>query len=463
MILAIPAKFFDSQCKDPQEKRIARLITDFFSIEKRIDKEVNIATERLRLFSVLRNIQEGIFGLGYFRLEDRLLESIPELHPLEEFVGQKYFSRETFMKAISTKVEDSTIKQYAVPLLASCYNNAPIKHFDDESNKYPWLETSDFPYIMLDSDYVNVLHKMEKSECSLENNNSIISPNRLEAYINNRVITISHKVNRNSADEYKDKFFQQVVKNQWGIIELQVPYLNMKSANQYEVSNDIDNNKRLIDENSPTELEEAAFKQRGSLECTVYQTAIAALNNGNTFSLSNHKDSVISEVLHRLVFTEKHIKQRDLPMTFVDGSSADSIPTYALKSVNKAMPSDMSYHVSMMSMRHLTLDETIDFCWYRNFDVSRTNSMSEIEKYCYQSSLAQFKGLEQVNDGVYTIYFYQTGFSPALIGFYRALVQCLLEGGRMQVIPKYFTPKFQLHKYSNGSTWMNSDKGKSNG
>src|SRR5262249_30286628 len=97
-------------------------------------------------------------------------------------------------------------------------------------------------------------------------------------------------------------------------------------------------------------------------------------------------------------------------------------------------------HVGLISMRHLPIDQYVDINWYRNVDVPSQEGLAGADDACYRISRGQLARLADVYNGHrLRLYLYHSGFVPAVVAFYRALVEHLSspqhKRGSLQVIP----------------------------
>lgn len=147
----------------------------------------------------------------------------------------------------------------------------------------------------------------------------------------------------------------------------------------------------------------------------------------------------------------------ELPITYSDGSQARSFPLLALEQAR--LPNNLTaapiFKIGMVSIRHPEMDHVVDFYWFRNQQVSVNRATAETDEVAYQWSkklLAQARA-----DGwLMRIAFYQTGFPPAAIGFYRAVAEELLESRRTGKLWLEVTPRFynkRSGEYEDGEVW----------
>lgn len=90
--------------------------------------------------------------------------------------------------------------------------------------------------------------------------------------------------------------------------------------------------------------------------------------------------------------------------------------------------------------------------WFRNREVSKSRTLGETDAFCYQYTRDQLKMTRP--EGALRIYLYQTGLQPAVIGFYRAVVEEFLQRASsppsLEVVPHYFSHK---RGYRPGQPW----------
>ena len=115
----------------------------------------------------------------------------------------------------------------------------------------------------------------------------------------------------------------------------------------------------------------------------------------------------------------------DLRVVYADGSEAEPFPLFCLPRAGAGSKNSVSpLRVALMSMRHLELDSEIDFCWFRNREVSRTWTLAETDSFCFDATREQLRDSLALGD--LAMHLYHTGFEPAVLGFYRGLVHTLL-------------------------------------
>jgi hypothetical protein len=96
----------------------------------------------------------------------------------------------------------------------------------------------------------------------------------------------------------------------------------------------------------------------------------------------------------------------------------------------------------MLSCRHQELDSIIDSYWIRNIEMRMAGSTSaEKDEFVYQTTKERLAQIIEKNHPI-RMNFYQTGFQPVVVGFYRAVVEFLME---TQEGPPYLEVIPQIH------------------
>lgn len=189
------------------------------------------------------------------------------------------------------------------------------------------------------------------------------------------------------------------------------------------------------------------------------EKAIWATINGESVAVnfSNIKHKVIAEVLHEFVYEEWEGVTGPLyiNIVYMDGSEARPFPLLCLRKKSEERLSQLrqipELKVGMITARHPEMDNQVDIYWFRNQDASETRPSAESDEICYQWSVNIFR--EMRAEGPFRIGFYQTGFEPAVVAFYRALAEELMARTSikpsLEVTPYYF----QKGAYRKGAPW----------
>jgi hypothetical protein len=263
-------------------------------------------------------------------------------------------------------------------------------------------------------------------------------------------------------------FFDYAYKYGCGVVELQTSFLysNFEEANliEYKGRKEITEETRetiTIPEFAISELDRELFGEKGKkqhlLRILISQIS-EALQNNEPVSFGNQAPhDVIAEVLNHYVFVaeDNPLTPTKLRIAYSDGSEATPFPVLCLhRSIEPNIPQNARpLKVSLMSMRHFELDTEIDFCWFRNREVSKTRTLAETDEFCYNTTLEQLD--ESLKQSAVLIHMFHTGFEPAVIGFYRGVVQKLIElritnTNPLKIVPLYFRGG---KSYQQGEYW----------
>jgi hypothetical protein len=168
---------------------------------------------------------------------------------------------------------------------------------------------------------------------------------------------------------------------------------------------------------------------------------------------------VLSEVLNEFVFVnpDEIIPGTELRIVYNDGSEALPFPVFCLPQM--AGPVELQYsqkiRATLISNRYLEIDPLIDISWFRNRDVANIRTFSETDKFCFDTTTQQLHHYHLL--GTQSIDIYLTGLIPAVIGFYRGVVQMMLNFQKRN-IPRSFsiTPFYYRgdSKFQAGSIWQ---------
>ncbi len=165
------------------------------------------------------------------------------------------------------------------------------------------------------------------------------------------------------------------------------------------------------------------------LEITFFQQVNAALGNGRCVVVNTRSHEVMTEVLSHFVSAEAGRPAAELRVAYTDGSEARPLPLRCLEAPAgpPAQPTRV-VRMALMSMRHLELDWVVDATWYRNREVFTSDSMAQADEWCYLFSRAKLAQMRRTYAGERVhLCLYHTGFEPAVLGLYRAVVLQLLE------------------------------------
>lgn len=175
-----------------------------------------------------------------------------------------------------------------------------------------------------------------------------------------------------------------------------------------------------------------------------------------SINFSELRHDVIAEVTHDFVYHTG--TPMYAPVIYADGSEAAPLPLFCLRLKSAealaVLRQQSVLNVGMMSSRHSNegLDVKADIYWFRNQEISIGRTQAETDEVAYKKSKEQF--LKMRNEGLYRIAFYQTGFHPAVVGFYRALTEELIARYKDPVPQLEITPYYYMGVvYKVGKVW----------
>lgn len=249
----------------------------------------------------------------------------------------------------------------------------------------------------------------------------------------------------------KIKFYRHAVEKKWHVLEIQ------------ELSSDEE-----VAESEAEEVLRAKFlsiPMSDELTSTIDTNSFLALQNQIDQVIANLSKKVpaavnfselphntIAEVLNRNVYGPG--TKIFLPVTYGDGSKARPFPIRCLLPLDKGREMNLPgpiINVGQLSGRHQEMDPKMNIYFFRNQEISTGKPAADIDEVAYQKAKAIFERLRK--EGVYRIAYYQTGFQPAVVGFYRALTEELIQKGKAP--PKLaVTPYYYFGTYKKGEVWI---------
>ncbi len=256
------------------------------------------------------------------------------------------------------------------------------------------------------------------------------------------------------------EFFRLAAENQCGVVELQNPFTYREQTFQPSVA--------LGEPNKPAfqiaMVEERSFDNEGGNAYEILydqvDRAVQSAKEGKrcAVNFSNQPHNVITEVLNAFAYSDSGNLETPIyiQVIYTDGSQARDLP---LKCLPTRAADDLarltnapSLKVALLSMRHLEMDHRVDLSWFRNREVSKARAFAETDEFCYAETKRQLQGMR--DKGAFIIHLYQTGLQPAIVGFYRALVEELVSRAEalsiLQVVPFYYRGK---SGYEEGKSW----------
>lgn len=261
------------------------------------------------------------------------------------------------------------------------------------------------------------------------------------------------------------RFFRLAAEFGSGVVELLDPYhFEVVESIQDQYSWDI-TIQDSVQQLQITDLFEAVDEVEGENAYEILRAqledAIKLSRSGisRSINFSNQPHNVITEVLNEFAYSLSGKAELPVyvPVIYSDGSQARPFPLLCLASHDDNALDQLSQvpilTVALLSMRHLALDHEVDMAWLRNREVSKSRTFSETDEFCYVQSQKQLAE-SRVGDGM-RLHIYQTGFQPAVVGLYRAVVEELLfrtgQPPSLQVTPLFYRGKAG---YRSGKAWQ---------
>ena len=165
-----------------------------------------------------------------------------------------------------------------------------------------------------------------------------------------------------------------------------------------------------------------------------------AMSQGVPVNLSNQRHNMFTEIFAEFICKRPGSTPGNAPLVYGDGRAVDPFPLRVLDPLPDGWTPTRILHVGLVSMRHLPLDRYIDVNWYRNAEVPSRSGLAGADAWCTRVSRAQLKRLLDLHKGQrLRLHVYHSGYMPAVVGFYRAVVEVLGSGtyerGCLQVLP----------------------------
>ena len=237
----------------------------------------------------------------------------------------------------------------------------------------------------------------------------------------------------------------------FGVVEVQSPFQPITQVSQpLTVVSFPSPAKRIAADLPPIVVDETHRSLPQSLRAEIRR----AMAQGGAVNFSNPTHNVIAEVLHEFVYRRGDEAEVAIRVVYSDGSEAES---FSLRCLSRRPREEVRpllelppLRAALLSMRHLDMDAEVDMAWFLNQEASRPRSFAETDAFCYERALEQLTQLK----GDVQLHLYQTGLQPAVVGFYRALVEWLKERQSdppcLVVVPRYYR---RSGGYAEGRPW----------
>lgn len=326
------------------------------------------------------------------------------------------------------------------------------------------LISNNFPVITLGQTYLDSMRlmyqKAEVKSSGMRLGATFFLPKQIEAHIN-AFASLATELDLSELTDLKLRiaFFQFAAKHQCGIVEIQNPFNYQEQATKPSVTIEKFNKPELqiqVDD-------EGAFDNEGRNAYEILREQVEhAIQNAKkgkpcAVNFSNQPHNIITDVLNEFAYSDsgKIKKPIYIQVIYTDGSQAEDLPLLCLPSHDdkdlEKLTTVLPLKAALLSMRHLEMDHKVDMSWFRNREVSKARVFAITDQFCYVETKKQLSGTRK--DGVFVLHLYQTGLQPAIIGFYRALIEELIYRAKLPsslaVIPFYYS-KFG---YEQGRVW----------
>jgi hypothetical protein len=289
-------------------------------------------------------------------------------------------------------------------------------------------------------------------------------PNMVEAHVAAFASLAAEMGLVNHADiQRRITFFGLARQHACGVVELQDPYHFEQDVTVLPPQVAVE--KEAPPEFQAIEMDEGAFDNEGRNAFEILRERVedalrhARQGRPGPVNFSNQPHNVVTEVLNEFAYSESG--RAEVPVSiqviYTDGSQGKPFPLRCLPRPNpvhlERLAQAQPLRAAMLSMRHLGMDHDVDMAWFRNREVSKARAFSETDEFCYVQTQKQLQ--ESRAQGDLRLFFYQTGLQPAVIGFYRALIEELLYRSTslpsIEVVPHYYAGKAG---YRQGKVWL---------
>lgn len=147
----------------------------------------------------------------------------------------------------------------------------------------------------------------------------------------------------------------------------------------------------------------------------------------------------------------RHVAQR-VPVVYIDGSKARAFPLRSVALTDADLENSRTLRFTLLSVRHFSMDAMVDGAWLRNREVSLPRARAETDELVYLATRDQ---LARLAVEPLTLHLYQTGLAMAVTGFYRGLLDHMLESrAPLSVVPYYFAGLIDgVDCFEKGTPW----------
>jgi len=158
-------------------------------------------------------------------------------------------------------------------------------------------------------------------------------------------------------------------------------------------------------------------------------------NTGVALSNSRHVD--LTKALRRFLHASDAQQPFKVNFIYKDGSMGGDVRLRQLPKREEPVGS-IDLCAALESCRHFDLDAAVDFCLLRNADIAHREdaTFAGQENIAYTRIRATLEDL--CGQGGLHLRLFHTGLEPAVVGFYRAVIDLLLVGRPLKVTPVFF-------------------------
>lgn len=194
---------------------------------------------------------------------------------------------------------------------------------------------------------------------------------------------------------------------------------------------------------APAERWESVSKRRSKAVEERFRSQITAAiagGSGAAISPSGISNRVVTQVLRESVHSDHESGPIRVPVEYRDGSrSANPMALRSLVLTDTLPPFDIELRFALLSIRHTEMDATVHGAWLRNSEISQHRRHAETDDLVYEISREQLDVLTQRGNRRLRLYLYQTGLQPAVMGFYKALTDHMVQHpSSVAVQPMFF-------------------------
>lgn len=328
------------------------------------------------------------------------------------------------------------------------------------------LTSNNLPVITLGQNYLDAIRLMyQKAEAksnAMRLGATFFLPKLIEPHMN-AFASLAAELDLSQVSDLNLRiaFFQFAARYQCGVVEIQNPFNYQEQTTKSPIILEKIERPKLQIQTQDDDEEIFDNEGRNAYEILADQVynAIQNAKEGKpcAVNFSNQPHNIITEVLNEFAYSDSGKLQKPtyIRVIYTDGSQAEDLPLRCLPNhgdeelakLTKALP----LKAALLSMRHLEMDDKVDISWFRNREVSKARAFSETDQFCYAETKKQYAGTRK--DSVFVLHLYQTGLQPAIIGFYRALIEELIY--RAELPPSLVVIPFYHSKsgYKQGKVW----------